>query len=349
MFRLPKREQGSEPGSEQGERDPREITMTAATSVEILHDQPIPTWFGIGGRAARLAKPRTIDELRACLELDPNLRLLGDGANLLVADEGVTELVVSLSEGEFGSFEIGSPDQRGFVHVRAGAGVHLFKLINATADAGVAGLESLAGIPATAGGATAMNAGGKYGSTGDFVSSVDLLTRDGRPLSLKRTQIEFTYRHCSLTRPSWGLPIGVPAGAGVPLITHVDFKLRRADPASVKAKLKEVTEYKKTTQPLNANSAGCCFKNPTLTDYVKDIGTPGTRVSAGMLIDRSGCKAMRVGGAVVSDQHANFIVAEKSACRAADVLDLMRQVRERVQSQFGITLEPEVVIWGAKL
>ncbi|MGQ0627701.1 MAG: FAD-binding protein, partial [Phycisphaerales bacterium] len=136
-------------------------------SVDILKDQPIATWFGIGGRADRVAKPRSVEELRACVELDPELRVLGDGANLLVADGGVRELVVTLGQGEFDKVEIGATDARGFAMVRAGAGVHLFKRINATTVVGLAGLEARAGIPAQVGGAAAMNAGGKYGSTGD--------------------------------------------------------------------------------------------------------------------------------------------------------------------------------------
>ncbi|MBL8759242.1 MAG: UDP-N-acetylmuramate dehydrogenase [Phycisphaerae bacterium] len=311
-----------------------------AVTPEILLDHPIPTWFGIGGRARRLAKPRTLDELRACLDLDPGLRILGDGANLLVADAGVPELVVSLAEGDFGQFSIGQPDQKGYAIVRAGAGVHLFKLINACVDAGLAGLENLAGIPARVGGAIVMNAGGKYGSTGDYVSAVEVLTRptSGAPpelKTLKRNQIEFSYRFCALTCQQ-------------SIVTHVHFRLRTADPAALRAKLAEVTAYKKSTQPLSANSAGCCFKNPTLTDHVPDIGTPGTRVSAGLLIDRAGCKGLKVGGASVSDQHANFIVAAPG-CTAADIIELMRQVRARVDLAFGLTLEPEVVLWGASL
>jgi len=121
----------------------------------------------------------------------------------------------------------------------------------------------------------------------------------------------------------------------------------RATPA-IKAKLKEVTEYKKTTQPMSANSAGCCFKNPTLKEDHRDIGTTGTRVSAGMLIDMAGCKGLCIGGATVSDQHGNFIVAAPG-CKAADVLALMRQVQGKVKAAFNITIEPEVVIWGATL
>ncbi|MFN0012347.1 MAG: UDP-N-acetylmuramate dehydrogenase [Phycisphaerales bacterium] len=311
--------------------------MPSATTLEILTDQPIPTWFGIGGRAKRFARPQTVEQLAECLRSDPNLRVLGEGANLLVADAGVQELVVSLAEGQFGQFTIGLADQRGYATVAAGAGVHLFKLINATVDAGLTGLENLAGIPASVGGAVMMNAGGKFGSTGDYVSVVHLMDRAGQAHTLKRNQIDFNYRHCALA-----------ARAGGAIITSVEFRLRRADAAAVRAKLKEATEYKKTTQPLSANSAGCCFKNPTLMRDVPGIGTTGTRVSAGMLIDKAGCKGLSRGGAKVSDQHANFVVAGP-ACTAHDVLEVMREARRCVQDKFGITIEPEVVIWGASL
>ena len=311
--------------------------MPSAT-VDILTDQPIPTWFGIGGRAKRLARPATPDQLADCLRLDPNLRVLGDGANLLVADEGVDELVVSLSTGVFAEFTIGPVDARGYATVSAGAGVHLFKLINATVEAGLTGLENLAGIPASVGGALVMNAGGKYGSTGDYVGSVQTIGRDGERRTVKRNQIDFNYRHCSLARER-------------AIVTGVDFRLRRADANAVKAKLKEVTEYKKTTQPMNANSAGCCFKNPTLAADLPGIGTTGTRVSAGMLIDKAGCKGLCRGGATVSEQHANFVVAGRGPggepCRAADVIAVMRECRERVKAKFGVEIEPEVVVWGA--
>ena len=309
-------------------------------SLEILTDQPLPTWFGVGGRAKRLARPTTLEQLAECVRIDPNLRVLGDGANLLVADEGVEELVVSLNSGVFAEFSIGLADARGYATVSAGAGVHLFKLINATVEAGLTGLENLAGIPASVGGAVVMNAGGKYGSTGDYVSAVQVVDRVGphaaTERTIKRSQIEFTYRHCSLTAPP-GL-----------IVTRAEFRLRRADAAAVKAKLKEVTEYKKTTQPMNANSAGCCFKNPTLAADLPGIGTTGTRVSAGMLIDKAGCKGLKRGGAMVSEQHANFVVAAPPpGCRAADVIEVMRECRVRVKAKFGVEIEPEVVIWGA--
>ena len=304
-------------------------------SVAVLENQPISTWFGLGGVAKRMARPGTIDELRSALAIDPKAVVLGDGANLLVADGGVEELVISLRQGEFDTFSIGQADARGNVMVSAGAGVHLFKLINATTDVGLSGLENLAGIPASVGGAAIMNAGGKYGATGDYVFAVHAMDREGKEIAFKRTQVEFTYRHSSL------------AESGL-IVTRVEFRLKRQDIATVKAKLREVTEYKKTTQPMSAASAGCCFKNPTLLEGIRDIGTPGTRVSAGMLIDRAGCKGMTVGGATVSQQHGNFIVAGPGA-KAADVLTLMKQVQAKVLAAFKVNIEPEIVIWGAKL
>jgi UDP-N-acetylmuramate dehydrogenase len=313
-----------------------------ASTLTILTDQPIRTWFGVGGGAKRLARPSNTAELAAALAIDPEALVLGDGANLLVADGGADRLVLSLTEGEFAGVTYSAMDQRGYVTVRAGAGVGLFRLINETVSRGLAGLEVLAGIPASVGGAVAMNAGGKYGATGDHLSAVTIMDRAGNGATLKRSQVEFTYRHCSLTRPRPGQHAGA-------IITHAEFRLRQSDPGAVKAKFNEVNAYKKSTQPSMAErSAGCCFKNPTLIEGLRDVGTAGTRVSAGLLIDRAGCKGLSRGQAVVSDQHANFLIA-KPGCTAADVLELMRAVRDAVRSRFGIVLEPEVVIWGATL
>ncbi|MCA3004940.1 MAG: UDP-N-acetylmuramate dehydrogenase [Phycisphaerales bacterium] len=307
-----------------------------ATLPPIATDAPIPTWFGVGGPARRLAKPETVAQLAQCLELDPAALILGDGANLLVADAGVQPLVISLKQGEFDRFTIGQPDPRGNVLVDAGAGVHLFKLINATTDAGLAGLENLAGIPACLGGAVVMNAGGKYGAIADHIASVTVMDRATRALTtLKRAQIDFGYRASSIAR----------SGA---VVTAVQLRLKRSDPATVKRKLKEVTEYKKSTQPMSANSAGCAFKNPVLSTDLPGIAVAGSQVSAGMLIDRAGCKGMRHGTAEVSTVHGNFITAAKGG-KADDVIALMRQVQAKVQAAFSVTLKPEVVIWGDTL
>ena len=316
--------------------------MTIVPEMKIETDVPIPTWFGVGGGAKKLAKPATVGELVACLEADANALVLGDGANLLVADGGVEQLVLSLGQGEFVAV---STDElpNGAVKVTAGAGVKLPKLITDTQRQGFAGLEALYGIPATLGGALAMNAGGRYGSIGEFVMAVHGVTRDRQRVTLKKNQIEFAYR-----KTGFGLPPNVHKGL---IVTSVELKLKRADPGVIRTKLKDVMEYKKTTQPLGDNSAGCAFKNPTLEKDLPGIAVVGSQVSAGMLIDKAGCKGMKVGLAEVSMLHGNFITSKPKdqGGNAADVITLMRQVRDRVKGAFGVELRPEVVIWGDTL
>lgn len=352
----------------------------------IEHDAPIPTWFGVGGRADRLARPRSIDELRACLRMDPRLRVLGAGANLLVDDDGVSELVVSLSSPAFTAWSfddkpepgeqaganpllgIDVPRTEGCVRVMAGA--DLPKLILEAVRRGCAGLEGLGGIPANVGGALVMNAGGTFGQIADVVERVFAFSRDGSFLTLERTQIEFGYRRSGLNHL---------------ILLGADLRLGEAGVSTLRTRLKEVMAYKASSQPMSANSAGCCFKNPTLARDVDGIGRAGDRVSAGLIIDRASCKGLRVGSASVSDRHANFLMVDKGAvqterplvqgasgplsdaggypaadgtsappvtiethrprAKARDVIDLIALVQQRVRERFAIDLETEVVIW----
>lgn len=305
---------GMDGASKAGPHDPR-----------IEHDAAIPTWFGIGGRADRLARPESVDALRACIELDPELRVLGDGANLLVDDDGVARLVVALTSTAFTGWTIDRTSGR----VVAMAGANLPKLVVETVRQGLAGLEGLGGIPASMGGAVIMNAGGAFGQIADAVAKVHALDRQGRAVVLERDEIDFSYRHSGLT----GL-----------IITAVELELREEDPVALRSRLKEVMEYKKGSQPMADRSAGCVWKNPTLPHDIDGIGPRGEHVSAGLLIDRAGCKGQAVGGASVSRRHANFVVTEPGA-RARDVIELMEQTRRRVHDAFGVALEPEVVIW----
>jgi UDP-N-acetylmuramate dehydrogenase len=302
--------------------------MPVATDLDIRRNAPIPTWFGIGGGADRLASVGTVDQLRRALELDAKLRILGDGANLLVDDDGVGELVVKLDgQGELCAVAVDQENCR----VTAGAGVNLPKLINETVRLGFAGLEGLAGIPATVGGAAVMNAGGTFAQFADVVHRVHVLTREGEEQELTRFDADFSYRHSGL------------AAKGL-IVTGVEFKMHREDPKRTRARQLEVMAYKKKSQPMADNSAGCTFKNPTLKDYLDNIGVPGARVSAGQLIDLAGCKGLKQGGARVSDRHANFFVA-KRGCTARDVMALMQQVQKAVFEKFGVALEPEIVVW----
>ncbi len=309
------------------------MSTPVADIPDMLAGAPIPTWFGVGGAADRLCRPRTTADLLACLDIDPQLRVLGDGANLIVDDDGVSELVVALDGPCFAKVQIDAAT--GMVY--AGGAAKLPALINKTVDQGLAGLEGLAGFPATIGGAIVMNAGGRYGEISDFLARVHAVDRRGHTLILERKDIAFSYRHSGLD----GL-----------IITGAEFQLVTDDPARLKARKLEVMEYKKRTQPLADNSAGCCFKNPTLNVPLRVADPqkghaefePGARVSAGMLIDRAGCKGLRLGTASVSPQHGNFITADKGG-KARDVIRLIEQVAARVLDAFGVEIKTEVVIW----
>ncbi|MGJ8636421.1 MAG: UDP-N-acetylmuramate dehydrogenase [Phycisphaerales bacterium] len=299
---------------------------TSTDQLEILTNAPISTWYRIGGRADRFAQPQSIEQLLQSLEIDPDLKVLGEGANLLVDDAGENHLVISMQTDGFKSIEI--DEATGIV--RAGAGVPLPRLISKTINAGLGGLQGLAGFPATIGGACIMNAGGRYGSIGDHILMVHAMDRAGRMHELKRSDIDFDYRHSGLNHL---------------LICSVIFQLTPGETSELKEELTECMLYKKQSQPMSEKSAGCAFKNPTLIDPIDSIGDAGDRVSAGMLIDRASCKGMTVGGASVSPVHANFITTTSGA-KAHDVIELMQQVQTRVHDTFGVTLKNEVVIWS---
>ncbi len=293
------------------------------TTPTIIENAPIETWFGVGGRADRLVRPESVEEVAWCVRSGERLRVLGEGANLLVHDDGVDGLVVDL--GEMKSVRLDA--ESGLVSAQAG--VDLRHLINKTARAGLAGIEVLAGIPATVGGAVFMNAGGRFGSIADVVRSVEVVRPSGAVERLDRESIAFGYRSSGI----------------VGIITEAEFALEVGDAAACLERRNACMAYKRDSQPLDGRSAGCCFKNPTLVHGVEGVGEAGQRVSAGMLIDRAGCKGLRHGLASVSTAHANFLLADRYGGRAADVIELMEIVVHRVQETFGVTLEREVVVW----
>lgn len=289
----------------------------------------VPTWFGIGGGADRFAEVRTVEQLVRAIEIDPALRVLGDGANLLVDDDGVSELVVKL-EGDLASWTIDAATGI----VRVGAGANLPRLINETVRQGLAGLETLGGIPASVGGALVMNAGGKFGEIEQYVVRVHALERSGREVTLEHKDAEFAYRRSGLK----GL-----------LVTSCELQLAPEDAGAVRKRLKEVMAYKKTSQPMAEKSAGCTYKNPTLDSDIMELfdanGRAGRRIPAGLLIDRAGLKGLAVNAVSVSNVHANFFVTREGAT-AGDVIRLMNEVERRVLDRFGVQLEREVVVWS---
>lgn len=305
------------------------ITMSSLfrdLDVDVTPDAPLGvlTWYGVGGRADLLVRPRSVEALAAlvkrCTRSNTPLRVLGSGANLLVADEGVDGIVVQLSAPAFKEVSF---NKSGAPHaMRAMAGADLAKTLMETTRLGLEGLSQMAGIPASVGGAIRMNAGGAFGSIGDAVHSVTCITRNGDVVTYPASELRFEYRKTNIPDP---------------IILAAAFDLAPADPVALRDRVKEIFAYKKSTQPLADHSAGCAFRNPIDPETEQ-------RVSAGKLIDESGLKGHRIGGAFVSTQHGNFIVADPGSA-ANDVLRLIDDVRAKVYERRGIQLEPEIAIW----
>jgi UDP-N-acetylmuramate dehydrogenase len=282
------------------------------------------TWYGIGGRADLLVRPHDIEALttlvKRCHRQGTSLRVLGGGANLLVADEGIGGIVVRLDAPQFREVTYNRAGE--ISSMRAMAGADLARTLVDTTRRGLEGLGQMAGIPGTIGGGIRMNAGGAFGCIGDAVRSVSCITRRGELVTYPAAELRFEYRTTNIPDP---------------LIIAATFELRPADPIALRKRVKEIFAFKKSTQPLAGHSAGCTFKNPI--DPVSE-----QRVSAGKLIDETGLKGQRIGGASVSRQHANFIMTEPGAT-AGDVLQLMELIRRRVYEHCGIELEHEIVVW----
>ena len=277
------------------------------------------TWYGVGGPARVLAHPSSVAQLSAlaarCSAAGVEVYVLGAGANLLVRDEGVPGVVVRLDGTQFQQMSI----SRGTV--RVGAGYDLAKLVLETAKAGLSGLECLAGIPATVGGAVRMNAGGTFGDIGRSVARVQVMDATGRVSSLDRDDLVFAYRYTNIVAK---------------FITDVALELTAGKPEVLRAEVQRIFTLKSNSQPLGAHCAGCAFKNPP----------PEAGASAGQLIDRAGLKGFAIGGAQVSPVHANFIVARRDAgCTARDILAVMEHAQRVVAEKFGVKLEREVVVW----
>jgi len=212
------------------------MTETSSIFELIEYGARVPTWFRIGGGADMLVKPRNTDELRDVLVAfaSEQIRVLGDGANLLVKDEGVGGLVISLAHLN----TIEEIEQDNNVFLRVGAGMNLPKLIVQTVRNGLAGLEGLAGIPATVGGAVRMNAGGAFGEIGDLVHEVHAISHLGEPMTIPANQTAFGYRS---------------SGLEYAIITSVVLRLVRVpedERATLRERLKEAMAYKKKTQPM---------------------------------------------------------------------------------------------------
>jgi UDP-N-acetylmuramate dehydrogenase len=200
--------------------------------------------------------------------------------------------------------------------VTAGAGAELGRLLITCARKGLSGLEPLAGIPGSVGGSVRMNAGGNFGDIGAVVESVTLMDKDGRISQKSKPELQFDYRRTNITAK---------------FILDAKINLVAGNPEQITRSIKEIWVFKKNNQPLNTINSGCIFKNPR-------------GLSAGAMIDRAGLKGLQIGGAVVSEKHANFIIAQKG-CTSRDVIRLIDLIREKVRNQFNLELELEIEIW----
>jgi len=273
------------------------------------------TTIGTGGPARALARPRTVPELEEALRLARgeamDVFVVGLGSNVVAADEGVDALVVRL-EGELAVVE--ARDSL----LEAGGGASNAACLHRARAAGLGGFEFACAIPGTAGGGVFMNAGAYGRDWSDVLVRALVVTADGESW-MTPAELGLAYRHSELTAEQ--------------VVARVEYRLEPRPEAEIRALVADLVERRKDTQPTNRRTFGSVFKNP-----------PG-ELGAGRMIELCGLKGHRIGGAVISPRHANFIENADGAT-SADCLALMAEARRRVREQFGVELEREVVFVG---
>jgi UDP-N-acetylmuramate dehydrogenase len=268
-------------------------------------------WFRAGGPAEVLFRPADADDLASFLAAKPaelRVSVIGVGSNLLVRDGGIPGAVVRLSSA-FGKIETDG------MRVRAGAAALDGAVARAAADAGIAGLEFLRGVPGTIGGALKMNAGCYGKEIKDVFVEAVAIDGKGNKIRLSSADMAFEYRKAR--------------GAADDLIfIEAVFEGTKDDPAAIRARMEELSANREASQPIKSKTGGSTFKNP-----------PGQK--AWQLIDQAGCRGLKIGGAQVSEKHTNFLINTGDAT-AADLENLGEEVRKRVKEKFAITLEWEI-------
>lgn len=276
------------------------------------------TSFKVGGPAEWFVSPRQITELQASFEWaiaqDLPITLLGAGSNLLVSDRGLLGLVICTRHLRHTHFD---PETG---QVTAAAGEPLVRLAWQAAERGWEGLEWAVGIPGTVGGGVVMNAGAHTSCMGDILVNAHALCTDGTTQILAPQDLRYAYRTSILQGDKR-------------LVTQATFQLKPgADPAKVMATTTQLLKQRHSTQPYNKPSCGSVFRNPK----------PHT---AGWLIEQTGLKGHRIGGATVAERHANFIL-NCGGATASDIFQLIRYVQSQVEQHWSLKLEPEVKILG---
>ena len=272
------------------------------------------TWLRLGGAAQFFAEPTSVEELAALVkrafEAGMSVRVLGGGSNLLVRDEGVSGLVVSLAPAVFG--RIATSGRR----VTAGGGARLGHVISAAVREGLAGLEQLVGIPGTVGGALHTNATAYGGDIGQWTASALSMNRRGEIAGRSKTELRFGYRDSSLDEL---------------VILEATLELEAGDPHRLTKQMQQAWILKRASQPISEENMGMIFKS-----------AGGT--SAASLIEQSGLRTARVGEAAISERNANFLVIGPRA-KSSDVLALIEQLRSGVAERAGVELEMALEVW----
>lgn len=274
------------------------------------------TTFRVGGEAECMLLVEKEEEL---LELIPYLNqigrnyfILGNGSNLLVGDKGYKGIIIKLGNGMNRITVEGN-------HIRVQAGALLSETAAAAMQAGLTGMEFAAGIPGTIGGGIVMNAGAYDGEMKQITESVKVMDTAGEILNLDNDTMEFGYRTSIIKNRPF-------------IVLEILLRLTEGDPSQIKARMEELSEFRKSKQPLNYPSAGSTFKRPE--GYF-----------AGRLIMDAGMRGYRIGGAQVSEKHCGFIINTGKAT-AADIREVIEEVQARVKERFHVMLEPEVIFLG---
>ncbi|MEK7158086.1 MAG: UDP-N-acetylmuramate dehydrogenase [Patescibacteria group bacterium] len=315
------------------------------TSIQILR-QSLPnlqvqvplapmTTFRVGGSAEFFVKASDAQQLegaiRAALDASVPFTVLGGGSNVLVADSGIRGLVVHSSGGIV---------QWNGEQARADAGVLLAQFVSEATQKGMSGLEYAAGIPGTVGGAVRGNAGTRVGETSERIVAVGAISPSAVKKMFDPVSCEFQYRHSFFKHSGW-------------IVLRAVFQFQLGDPAQIRSRVQEYQKHKTATQQVGAPNSGCIFQNTRLDakeeHRLKGLGLEkGIRnhcMASGWIIEEAGLKGLCIGGAQVSDVHANFI-ANTGDATAEDIVMLIGVIKQKIRTQYGIQLREEIQLLG---
>lgn len=285
---------------------------------DILLDEPMKkhTTFRVGGNADAVVKIRSKEQLSKLLSyfaiVEQPYFILGNGSNILVSDNGYEGVILKICS-DFADVKVDGDV------ITAQAGALLSTIASVALKNSLSGFEFASGIPGTIGGAVVMNAGAYGGEMKDVVTYVEVMSTEGEIFTIDNARMEFGYRTSAIKERNF-------------IVLEVGLKLSKGDNDAIKAKMDELAAQRKEKQPLEYPSAGSTFKRPE--GYF-----------AGKLIMDAGLRGYCVGGAQVSEKHCGFVI-NKSNATAADVYEVICDVKEKVRDKFGVTLEPEVIFLG---